>query len=209
MGKLKIEQRVLGMVATNVYLGIHTETKEAFLVDPADRADYIADWIRKSGVTLKAILLTHGHFDHIGASEELKKEFQVPIYAMAAEAVVLEDSRLNLSANWAAPFTAKCDIELQDEQELKVAGFTVIAYHTPGHTKGGACYYLPEEQVLFSGDTIFRASVGRTDFPTGSMGELRRSVQRMLKLLPDETAVLPGHESDTSIADEKKWNPYA
>ena len=105
MGKLKIEQRVIGMVATNVYLGIHTETKEAFLIDPADRAGDIAQWIQQSGVTLKAILLTHGHFDHIGAVSELKKQFQVPVYAMAAEVVIMEDSTLNLSANWASPFS--------------------------------------------------------------------------------------------------------
>ena len=209
MGKLKIEQRVIGMVATNVYLGIHTETKEAFLVDPADRAGDIAQWIKQSGVTLKAILLTHGYFGHIGAVSELKKMFQVPVYAMASEVVVMEDSTLNLSANWASAFTVKCDHELTDGEKISVAGFDIIAYHTPGHTKGGACYYIESEKVLFSGDTIFCHSVGRTDLPTGSMGELRRSVQRMLQILPDETRVMPGHECDTSIADEKRYNPYS
>ena len=209
MGKLKIEQRVIGMVATNVYLGINMETKEAFLVDPADRAEDIAQWIRQDGVTLKAILLTHGHFDHIGAVAGLKKEFQVPVYAMGAETVVMEDSTLNLSANWASAFTVKCDHELTDEEKFQVAGFDIVAYHTPGHTKGGACYYIEEEQVLFSGDTIFCHSVGRTDLPTGSMGELRRSVQRMLQILPDATRVMPGHECDTSVADEKRYNPYS
>ena len=109
MVKLKIEQRVIGMVATNVYLGLNMEKKEAFLVDPADRAEDIAQWIRQDGVTLKAILLTHGHFDHIGAVSGLKREFQVPVYAMGAEAVVMEDSTLNLSAIWASAFTVKCD----------------------------------------------------------------------------------------------------
>lgn len=160
-------------------------------------------------MTLKAILLTHGHFDHIGAVAGLKKKFQVPVYAMGAEAVVMEDSTLNLSANWASAFTVKCDHELTDEEKFQVAGFDIVAYHTPGHTKGGACYYIEEEQVLFSGDTIFCHSVGRTDLPTGSMGELRRSVQRMLQILPDATRVMPGHECDTSIADEKRYNPYS
>ncbi len=209
MGKLKIEQRVIGPVATNVYLGINTETKEAFLIDPADQPDRIAAWIAQAGVTLKAILLTHGHFDHIGAVNELKKQFQVPVYAMAAEAVVMNDSTLNLSCNWASAFTVKCDYELKDEEVLQIAGFEITAYHTPGHTRGGACYYIASEQVLFSGDTIFCHSVGRTDFPTGSMGELRRSLQRMLAVLPDETRVFPGHECDTSIADEKRYNPYS
>ena len=209
MGKLKIEQRVIGPVATNVYLGINTETKEAFLVDPADRAEDIALWITQAGVTLKAILLTHGHFDHIGAVSELKKRFQVPVYAMAAEVVVMEDSTLNLSCNWASAFTVKCDQELKDEEVISVAGFEITAYHTPGHTKGGACYYVASERVLFAGDTLFYHSVGSTDLPTGSMGELRRSVQRLLSILPDETRVLPGHDCDTSIADEKRCNPYS
>ena len=209
MGKLKIEQRVIGMIATNVYLGINLETKEAFLIDPADRADIIAGWLEQDKVTLKAILLTHGHFDHIGAVSELKKRFQVPVYAMASEVVVMEDSTLNLSANWATPITVKCDCELHDEEQISVAGFRITAYHTPGHTKGGACYYIEDEQVLFSGDTIFCHSVGRTDFPTGSMGELRRSVQRMLALLPDQVRIMPGHECDTSVADEKRYNPYS
>lgn len=208
MGKLKIEQRVIGMVATNVYLGINTQTKEAFLVDPADQAENIALWLTQSGVTLKAILLTHGHFDHIGAVSELKKKYQVPVYAMAAEAVVMEDSTLNLSAGFSSPFSVKCDYKLKDEEKITVAGFEITAYHTPGHTKGGACYYIEEEQVLFSGDTLFCRSVGRTDFPTGSMGELRRSVQRLLAMLPDEVRVMPGHECDTSILDEKRYNPY-
>ena len=209
MGKLKIEQRVIGMVSTNVYLGINIETKEAFLVDPADHAEDIAQWIRQDGVTLKAILLTHGHFDHIGAVAGLKKQFQVPVYAMGAEVVVMEDANLNLSANWVSPFTVKCDHELTDGEKFQVAGFDIVAYHTPGHTKGGACYYIEKEQVLFSGDTLFYHSVGRTDMPTGSQAELKRSVQRILRILPDATRVMPGHECDTSIADEKRYNPYS
>lgn len=208
MGKLKVEQHVLGMVSTNVYLAWNTETMEGFLVDPADRAEFISDWIRVKGVTLKAILLTHGHFDHIGAVNELKKSFQVPVYAMASERVVMEDPRLNLSASWSEPFTVKCDVELADEEKLEIAGMELMAYHTPGHTKGGACYSLPSEGMLFSGDTIFCHSVGRTDFPTGSVSELRASVRRMLELLPEETVVLPGHESDTTVADERRYNPY-
>ena len=208
MGKLRIEQHVIGMVATNVYLAINSETMEAFLVDPADRAELIADWITVKGAVLKGILLTHGHFDHVGAVNELKKKYQVPVYAMAAERVILEDARLNLSSSWAGAFAVSCDVELTDEEKFTLAGFEITAYHTPGHTKGGACYYIREEAVLFSGDTIFCGNIGRTDFPTGSMSELRRSLQRMVKILPEETCVLPGHESATTIADEKRYNPY-
>ncbi|MGN0356012.1 MAG: MBL fold metallo-hydrolase [Muricoprocola sp.] len=208
MSKLKLEQRVIGMVSTNVYLAINKETSECFLVDPADRADAIDAWIQQNKCTLKGILLTHGHFDHIGAVGELRKKYQVPVYCHESEKAVLEDSVLNLSTNWTGAFTAKCDILLKDEEEFELAGFKIIAYHTPGHTKGGACYYLPEEEVLFSGDTIFCRSIGRTDFPTGNMRELVTSLKRMVELLPENTVVFPGHESSTTIGDEKRYNPY-
>ena len=208
MEKLRIEQKIIGMVSTNVYLGIHTETKEAFLVDPADNADLLADWIEENGVTLRASLLTHGHFDHIGAAMELKRKFQTPIYAMTMEKTVLNDSMLNLSGSWGKPFTVQADRLLSDGQEISVAGFEVTAYHTPGHTRGGACYYIPKEQVLFSGDTIFCESIGRTDFPTGNAAELVRSVRRMLDALPDEVKIYPGHEEATDAAHEKKFNPF-
>lgn len=114
------------------------------------------------------------HFDHIGAVSELKKRFQVPVYAMAAEVVVMEDSTLNLSCNWASAFTVKCDQELKDEEEISVAGFEITAYHTPGHTKGGACYYVASERVLFAGDTLFYHSVGRTDRPPRKYGRIKK-----------------------------------
>lgn len=209
MGKIKIEHRVIGAVATNVYLVINTETQEAFLVDPADRADYICRWAKEAGVSIKAVLLTHGHFDHILAVNDLKRELQVPVYAMAEEKVILSDPVLNISGRWTdSPVSVKCDVELKDEEELEVAGFRILSYLTPGHTKGGACYYLPEEGVLFSGDTLFCNSIGRTDFPTGSMGQLVRSVRRLVELLPEDTTVYPGHEANTTIGDEKRFNPY-
>lgn len=209
MGNLKIEQRVIGMVSTNVYLAINTDTMEGFLVDPADRAGMIADWILQTGVRLKGILLTHGHFDHIGAVMELKKQFQTPVYAMDAERVILEDAMMNLSGSWGSAFTVKADRFLKDQERVSLAGFEITAYHTPGHTRGGACYYLEEEQVLFSGDTIFCQSVGRTDFPTGNARELINSVRKMLSLLPEKTKIYPGHEEETTVAFEKRYNPYA
>lgn len=209
MGKLKIEHRVLGAVATNVYLAINQDTKEAFLVDPADCADHICKWAKESGVSIKAILLTHGHFDHILAVNDLKRELQIPVYAMAEERIILSDPVLNLSGKWMNdPVTVRCDVELTDEQEFEAAGFKIRAFLTPGHTRGGACYYLMEEGTLFSGDTLFCNSIGRTDLPTGSMGQLVRSARRLVEVLDEDTTVYPGHEADTTIGDEKRFNPY-
>lgn len=208
MGKLRIIRRVIGMVSTNVYLAVNQETKEAFLVDPADRADYIEKWIAEEGVSVKAILLTHGHYDHIGAVMELKKKLQVPVYAMEAEDVVLRDPSLNHSGAYGQGFTVKADRLLSNGQELNLAGFSIRVYHTPGHTRGGACYYLAEEETLFSGDTLFCEGIGRADLPTGNYGELVRSVRNLLNELPDAVRIYPGHEEATTAAHEKAYNPY-
>lgn len=208
MGELRVLRKVLGMVCTNVYLAVNTKTKEAFLVDPADKAEVIDRWITQEGAKLTAILLTHGHYDHIGAVMELKKKYQVPVYVMEAEDVVLRDPALNLSGSWSTPITVKSDKLLKDREEFEAAGFAVKVFHTPGHTRGGACYYLASEKTLFSGDTIFCETIGRTDLPTGSYGELVRSVKDILALLPDDTDIYPGHEEETTVAHEKKYNPY-
>lgn len=208
MEKLKLERKVIGMVSTNVYLAANTQTMEAFLVDPADSAELIEDWIAREGVKPKAILLTHGHFDHIGAVMRLKADLQLPVYAMQAERTLLEDAALNASGRWGQSFTVKADRFLTDGDRITVAGFDIDVYHTPGHTKGGACYYIASEKVLFSGDTIFCESIGRADLPTGNGAELVRSVRKVLDALPDDTAIYPGHDEETSVAHEKRYNPF-
>lgn len=208
MGQIEIKSMTLGMVATNCYLIINKENKEALLVDPADNALRISNVIEENGCTLKAILLTHGHFDHIMALNDLKKRYNVPVYAHEEEEDVLKQSSLNLSGSIGQIYTTQADVYVKDGEHLKLAGLDVIVLYTPGHTKGGVCYYFPEEKVLMSGDTLFHCSIGRTDFPTGSMSQLVRSVKEQLFVLPDDVQVYPGHDSVTSIGYEKQYNPF-
>ena len=208
MGQIEIKSMTLGMVATNCYLIINKETKEALLIDPADNALRISNVIEENVCTLKAILLTHGHFDHIMALNELKKRYNVPVYAHEEEEDVLKQSSLNMSGMIGQIYTTQADIYVKDGEHLKLAGLDIIVLHTPGHTKGGVCYYLPEEKVLMSGDTLFHCSIGRTDVPTGSMSQLVRSVKEQLFVLPDDVQVYPGHDSVTSIGYEKQYNPF-
>lgn len=206
---MKIETMVLGDVRTNCYLLINEETKEALVVDPADRADVIVRKLIDEGLTLKAILLTHGHGDHILAVGDLKKQFGVKVYAAKAEEALLSDAVQNLSkALFGIAVTVKPDILLEDGQEFEAAGVRLRMLYTPGHTPGGCCYYQAEEKILFSGDTLFCGSIGRTDFPGGSLSELVRSVKEKLLVLPEDVKVYPGHEEMTTIGHEKRYNPY-
>lgn len=209
MGKLQVNSRVIGMIGTNCYLVFQQETREAVVIDPAENAPFILNWCKELQVTPVAVLLTHGHGDHIGGVEDLLRAFRVPVYAGKEEEALLKDPYLNLSADFGQAVSIKDAVLLEDGQELNLLGCTWKVLATPGHTRGSVCYYLEEEKLLFSGDTLFCESYGRTDFPTGSSRELMRSIQEKLFVLPDEVKVYPGHESDTTIGHEKRYNPLA
>ena len=204
---MKIEKFVLGSMGTNCYLIINEETKELIIIDPATCPDYVVSHVNSNGYIPRAIFLTHAHFDHVMGIDGWVKEFGIPVYLHEEEKRVLEDPELNLSGVFGASYSysdVKC---LKDGQELEVSGFIFKVIHTPGHTCGGCCYYCAEEGVLISGDTLFYQSVGRSDFPTGSMGTLVRSIKEKLFCLPEDVMVYPGHKDATCIADEKKYNP--
>ena len=206
---MKVGKFVLGPVATNCYIGINEETKECFIVDPATCPPEFVSYIKNAGLTVKAVLLTHGHFDHIMELDALLKEFPVPVYAHEAERDVLESEQLNSSASMLGqPYSFSGADYVTNRQELRIAGFEIRVIYTPGHTIGGCCYYIEKEKTLFSGDTLFHGSVGRTDLPTGSMGQLVSSVRDRLFVLPDDTKVYPGHMEETTIGYEKKYNPF-
>lgn len=208
MNHLIIKHYVVGPVQTNCYFAIHTETKETLIIDPGASPKQLAQKAKDEGCKPVAVLLTHGHFDHATGAEELAEEFDIPIYAHEAEQEVLEDEQKNASWMMGENQTFHADIFLKDEQEMDLAGFHIRVLFTPGHTQGGCCYYFPYEDVVFSGDTLFAASVGRTDLPTGSASQLIRSINSKLMTLPDNTSVLTGHGDPTTIETERVNNPY-
>lgn len=209
MGNLRIRTQVLGLIGTNCYLVFDDEKKEAVIIDPADNGALILNQCRELDVVPRAVLLTHGHFDHICAVPDLVRAFRIPVYAGEKETEILKDPSLNLSAAYGQGVSIRQVEPLSDGQELSLLGRTWKVLATPGHTGGSVCYYLPEDKVLFSGDTLFCESYGRTDFPTGSSRELADSVVNRLLTLPEEVNVYPGHESQTTIGHEKNYNPLA
>ena len=136
------------------------------------------------------------------------KLWQVPVYVEEEDQEILTDPRLNLSATYTAGYTFSGAQSVRDGQILSFAGYEFQVIHTPGHTRGGCCYYVASEHVLFSGDTLFQNSVGRSDFPNSSTSDLIRSVREKLLLLPDDTVVYPGHMGETTIGHERDYNPY-
>lgn len=205
---MKIEKFVIGIIGTNCYLAIREETKQAVIIDPAACPSYLVNHIKSEGLKVEAVLLTHGHFDHIMGIDEFRKVFPVPVYAHEKEKETLNDPSLNLSIHYTDGYTFQHAEYVKDEQILELAGFTFRVIHTPGHTPGGVCYYEGKEKVLFSGDTLFQNSVGRTDFPNSSMSDLVRSVREKLMCLPDEVKVYPGHMGETEIGYERNHNPF-
>lgn len=204
---MKIERLVLGMVSTNCYIISNEVTKEAICFDPSDKAEVILSQLQKEGLQLVGICLTHGHFDHIFAANELRNATGAKIYACEQEKGVLTSPEINLSFTFMhQPVIVNADEYLVDGQEIELASFFIKVIHTPGHTEGGCCYYFEKEAVLVSGDTLFCRTVGRCDFPTGNYQTLRTSIQNKLFVLPENTKVLPGHDSETTIGEEKKYN---
>ena len=155
-----------------------------------------------------AILLTHGHFDHIWGVEEIRELSGAKVYAYEKEKELCEDASLNVSKGAGRACVVKADQYVKDGGEITEAGITCRLLATPGHTSGSCCYYFEADKILISGDTLFQESVGRTDLPTGSMGTLVRSVKDKLFPLPDEVKVYPGHGEATTIGHEKKYNPF-
>lgn len=188
-----IECFKVGWLSTNCYIAGCEETKEAVIIDPGleteNEAERIFWFIKQNGFHIKYIINTHGHPDHISGNSFIKKATAAPI--------LIHESHSG---------SVKADQKLHDGDVIHVGNFNLAILHTPGHTKGGIC--LVGDNIVFTGDTLFAGSIGRTDFPGGSFEEIIRSIKTKLLCLPDSFKVYPGHESFTTIGDEKRYNPF-
>lgn len=205
---MKIEKFSVGILGTNCYLAVNEETKETVIIDPGACPKKLMSHIKEEGYKPAAILLTHGHFDHIMGIDGFLEEFSIPVYVHEDDRDAMNDARLNQSRTYTSGYTFSDADYIKDGETLVLAGIAFEVIHTPGHTIGCCCYYVPSENVLFSGDTLFQNSVGRTDFENSSASDLVRSVRERLFVLPDETHVYPGHSGETMIGHEKMHNPY-
>lgn len=200
-----IQTLTLGALATNCYI-VSDGHGIAAVIDPADNADAIRHALARHQLTLGAVLLTHAHFDHMGALHELMKDSGCPIYCHRLEMPALTDGARNLSAVFGMPLAPVHSATVFDDGDtVSVGELRFETVHTPGHTPGSSCYVL--QDVLFSGDTLFRESIGRTDFPGGDMSAMRTSLSRLLTL-EGIARILPGHGEETTLAHEQQYNPY-
>lgn len=206
-----IDSLILGAFETNSYVLRESDTsRDCLVIDTGLEAGALIDFLRDRELNPVAIVLTHGHVDHIGGLLALRSEFpDIKVYIHKLDAEMLTNPEVNLSGMTGVPFSTEAeDFALAEQEVVEQAGIRLVVLHTPGHTPGGICLYSKEDGVAFVGDTLFADSVGRTDFPGGSMAQLVAGIKEKLFALPEETKVYPGHGPATTIGREKKYNQY-
>ena len=194
------------ILTTNAYFYIDEKTKHGFLVDPAAESEKLLKIIKDNGWTIEKILITHGHFDHIGAVEKLAKELNIPYYIHADGKQYLINPQMNLSSFFEQNIALSGAQYLQDGDEISLTSSPDVklkVIHTPGHTADSVVYYDKNNDVAFVGDTIFKNSVGRTDLPGGNPAQLYKSIKDKIVTLPDNTVLYSGHTEQTTVQNEK------
>ncbi len=203
MDELKLKTFVVGSLANNAYLVFSEKTKDAFLIDAPYPSTKIKRFIQKKGLSLEFITLTHAHYDHVGSLEDFDQTF----YVHKEDEFLLTDSKLNGSAFFSTPLLIDKPHQFYDSKvKLSFEGSKIDVIHTPGHTPGGVC--LKIGNWLFTGDTLFYRSVGRTDMPYASSEKLISSIEKKLFVLDEQTIVYPGHGPESTIGQEKAENPF-
>lgn len=194
-------------VSANCYI-VYNENKKGVIIDPGSKRSQITEIIDSEEIEVKKILLTHGHADHIYSLESIKKEYNVPVLVHQGDYEMIKDGNMNFSNQmFGRPIEVEADKKITGEEVLEIDGnFKVKVLHTPGHTPGGVCYLIGE--ALFTGDTIFANSIGRTDFPGGNYDEILESIEEKILTLPEDTILLPGHGPKTTVKLEIENNPF-
>lgn len=208
---MKIDRLILGLYETNCYVLRNNETtKDCLIVDAGLGAGKLIKFLEKHKLNPVAVVLTHGHIDHMEGVAALREEFaDIKVYIHKLDAGMLAEPHINLSAMTGEFFSIEpAEFSLEEGEEIEQAGVKLSVLHTPGHTPGGICLYSKDEGIVFTDDALFADSIGRTDFPCGSMEQLLKSIREKLFTLPDETKVYPGHGPITTIAHEKIHNPF-
>lgn len=202
-----LETLCVGPFEVNCYVLASGADGEAIIIDPGYDCAKIKKVLQKHRLEPAFIVNTHGHYDHIGCDDD----FGVPVYAHQKELGLLKDAELNLSNFLVSSYSVKSEVRaLQEEDKIELGQIQLEVIHTPGHTPGGICLWMhkPADNILFSGDTLFYRGIGRTDFPVADAEALLNSIKEKLFNLPDNTVVYPGHGPSTTIADEKRENPF-
>lgn len=184
-------------------------SREAIVIDPGDNIPTIQAILQRHGLTVKSIVITHAHIDHIAGAQRLKQLTGAPIYYNENDLPLVK--MMDIQASWLqmpTPEVAPPDASLHDGQTISVSGLSGTVLHTPGHTQGSICLYLSEHSLLIAGDTLFAGSIGRTDLPGGNTQQLLRSIHSSLLPLPDQIKVVPGHGPNTTIGEEREANPF-
>ena len=199
----------VGQLGCNCSILGDPDTAEAIVVDPGDDISEIEAILSKHGLMVKMILITHAHLDHIGGAAKLKASTGAPVYMNENDADLYK--HIDVQASWLGmetPEKTAIDSSIKDGDRYLLGTTEVLAMHTPGHTQGSACIWMPGEKTVLAGDTLFRDSIGRTDLPGGDGRQILRSIKAKLLELPEDTVVIPGHGEATTIGRERKRNPF-